>query len=139
MTRIDAQAMDKPPIGEPCNGCGLCCRITVCGAGSYAMGLVDGWGQRAPGPCPALVREGAGWACGVVRRPKDWIKGGGGVMPLREAMMVMIGAGAGCDEAGDEPDESALPKMEAVARGYVERCGEAALYRAAAIIKGCRR
>ncbi|WP_319798269.1 hypothetical protein [Nitrobacter sp.] len=31
--------LPKPEIGEPCNRCGLCCQITVCGTGSYAMGL----------------------------------------------------------------------------------------------------
>jgi len=95
--------LEKPPIGDPCNGCGLCCRAQICAAGSFTMGLVDRYGERADGPCPALVeQEGGGFACGMVLRPRDYALGRAGAHDLREAVKMMIGAGAGCDEGEDD-------------------------------------
>lgn len=127
-------ALDKPPIGAPCNGCGLCCQVRVCGAGSYALGLVARYGERADGPCPALIADGERWSCGLVARPKDYIDSPRGVTVLREAVKILIGAGAGCDEAGDEPDATALPRLRRVAEDYVRRVGVETMRRAAAII-----
>lgn len=105
--------MDKPEIGESCNGCGLCCQVQVCSTGSLALGLVEAYGERAAGPCPALEQDGEGWACGLVRRPKHYLPGNPrGVTVLREAAKLLIGAGIGCDEAGDEPDLVAQPKLD---------------------------
>ena len=127
--------IEKPPIGAPCNGCGLCCRIRVCSAGSYALGLVETWGERVDGPCPALEPDGDGFACGLVRRPKHYLsRSRRGVTVLREAMKVVIGAGIGCDEAGDEPDATAMPKIEAVLRRFGERYPRARIEAAARVI-----
>jgi len=41
-------SIDKPPRGEPCNGCGLCCRLELCEIGAMAFG------DDQPAPCPAL-------------------------------------------------------------------------------------
>ncbi len=100
------------------------------------LGLVEKLGDRAPGPCPALLSKGDGFTCGMVARPKDYIESGRGVTVLREAAMLMIGAGAGCDEAGDEPDGTAWPKQEAVALRYLERVGQRRLEKARATIFG---
>ena len=99
--------LPKPLIGEPCNGCGLCCQTVICAAGSITLGLVKAYGERAPGPCPALVDKGDGsFACGMVERPKDYAPGKGGAHELRAAISIMVGAGMGCDDVGDgsEPD-----------------------------------
>lgn len=113
---------DKPAIGEPCNGCGLCCRLEVCSVGSFALGLVPEYGQRAPGPCPALTQDGEGWTCGVMKRPTDWLPGHSrGPTVIRQAWAVLIGAGIGCDEAGDEPDEIAQPKLDLVRDRFLGR------------------
>lgn len=127
---------DKPAIGEPCNGCGLCCRIRVCGAGSHALGLVERYGERVDGPCPALMPDGNGWACGLVKRPKDYIDSPRGVTMLRDAVKILIGAGAGCDEADDEPDETAAPKLRKLQEDYLERHGLEVIQKAAAIVYG---
>ena len=125
----------KPPVGDPCNGCGLCCMVRVCSTGSYVLGLVDQYGDRAEGPCPALKEDGrGGYACGLVLRPKDYIDSPRGVTPLRDAVKLLIGAGAGCDEAGDEPDETFLPKARRMQAQYIERHGVETLQKAADMI-----
>lgn len=48
-----------PGYGQPCNGCGHCCREEVCGLGIEVFGKI-------PAPCPALTEhDGRTW-CGVV-------------------------------------------------------------------------
>jgi hypothetical protein len=128
-----AVLLPKPAIGDPCNACGLCCRLQVCSAGSYTLGLVETYGDRAPGPCPALVAQPDGREiCGMMLRPKDYAIGRGAAHDLRAAIGIMIGSGAGCDEAGDERDETAQPKIERVTAAYVERVGAAKIRSAVA-------
>ena len=80
------------------------------------LGLVDRFGERAPGPCPALrPRADGGYDCNLVLRPKDYARGG--AHELRQAAMVLIGAGIGCDEAGDDPD--ADQKLTAMQQDYL--------------------
>ncbi len=125
----------KPEVGSPCNGCGVCCQSTVCSVGSKVLGLVDTYGERAAGPCPALRPDNdGGYGCGLVMRPKDFIASPRGVTPLRDAVKLLIGAGAGCDEAGDEPDATFVPKAERLQRAYIERHGIPALRRAVEIV-----
>jgi hypothetical protein len=132
--------MMKPEIGEPCNGCGLCCRIRVCGTGSFALGLVERYGERVDGPCPALEQQGVSFTCGLVARPKYYMPANPrGVTVLREAVKLMIGAGAGCDEAGDEPDDIATPKIRAVLERYMARVDRRAMQKAAETLFGPRR
>lgn len=131
---------DKPAIGEPCNGCGLCCQVQVCATGSYALGLVSDWGERAPGPCPALAQKDDRWVCGVVERPKDWLGyNPRGVTVIREAFKLAIGTGAGCDEAGDEPDDTAGPKLADMQRRWLARHGREGLRKALETILHGRR
>lgn len=84
--------------------------------GSYALGFVHTLGERAAGPCPALTKQpDNSYTCGIVNRPKDWlIDNPKGVTPIREAMKICIGAGIGCDEAGEEPLSTALSKIDLV-------------------------
>lgn len=127
----DISSLPKPPIGDPCNGCGLCCRMRVCSMGSFALGLVERFGDRTDGPCPALTEQDGRFVCGLVARPKDWLPSHPkSVTALREAAKVLLGAGVGCDEAGDEPDGTALPKLDAIQQRYLERTGEASIRRA---------
>ena len=52
----------KPKFGEPCNGCGECCRLELCEVG-------EAYFPGALAPCPALEwEEGRAW-CGLVRHP----------------------------------------------------------------------
>jgi len=113
--------LDKPEIGSPCNGCGVCCVNTVCGSGSYALGLVTTWGEHAKGPCPALVDDGEKFVCGVMLRPNDWLKAARSPTTLRQAFGLLIGVGLGCDDSGDEPDETAQPKIDELTAIYMAR------------------
>lgn len=130
--------LEKPPIGDPCNGCGLCCQIQVCGMGSFLLGLVDTYGERAPGPCPALVQDRDKLVCGVMRRPKDYVTSDKSVTALREAVSLLIGAGAGCDDDGGDHSAAADRAIAAVAQSYVRRVSIPALHRAAMIVHGSR-
>lgn len=90
-------SLNHPGIGNPCNGCGLCCKAVVCSTGSFTLGLVKEFGERAEGPCPALKSMDDGsLACGLVLRPKDYQSGP--AHDLRKAVKVLIGSGLGCDE-----------------------------------------
>ena len=49
--------INKPKIGEKCNGCGICCRNQVCMNGAYVLKLVDTLGETVKRPCPAIVEN----------------------------------------------------------------------------------
>jgi hypothetical protein len=95
----------KPPHGEPCNGCGECCRLELCPLGAV---LFDTW----RGPCPALYGPvpmydkatgkpaGDAFTCGVVYDPGQYAPlrvAVYGAEKLRDAARMLIGAGFGCD------------------------------------------
>ena len=112
----------KPEIGNACNGCGLCCMRKICSAGSFTLGLVERYGDRVDGPCPALVaRDDGGYDCGLVLRPKDHAPAGrGGAHDLRKAISLLIGAGVGCDEAGDDDSPELANRMAGILQRFVE-------------------
>lgn len=56
----------KPKFREPCNGCGLCCKLQVCEAGKLFLGTTST-------PCPALEYESNRYWCGLVRRPHHYL------------------------------------------------------------------
>lgn len=57
-----ATELTKPAYRDPCNGCGLCCKLELC---VLAESIFPG----AVAPCPALEWEdGRAW-CGMVRHP----------------------------------------------------------------------
>ena len=58
--------LDKPKVGQPCNGCGLCCQIQVCRNGAYILGLVDELGGNSTRPLPCfngIPGPAAMWCC----------------------------------------------------------------------------
>lgn len=91
--------LPKPKIGEPCNGCGLCCAEKVCMNGAYVLKLVDKLGDTIAGPCPALVAKKDGsYGCGIVETPKKYIKDSKYPKEvLSKNFSFMIGSGRGCD------------------------------------------
>lgn len=92
-TRAPAKAavplpyLSKPRYGEACNGCGLCCSLSLCQVALTAFGYT----QKAP--CPALeYHDGRSW-CGFVLAEKN-----ANVMPLIHHGLG-IGEGCGMDDA----------------------------------------
>ncbi len=81
----------KPPEGDPCNGCGLCCAAALC---AIAIELLD----ADQAPCPAMeFAEGRFW-CGLVRRPSRYC----GTPPfsdrrIRTLIEAALAIGEGCD------------------------------------------
>lgn len=114
--------LQKPEIGSPCNGCGLCCKTQACSAGSYALGLVQNYGDRAAGPCPALEQDGEGFSCGLLKRPKHYLpKNSRGVTVLRNALSILIGSGIGCDDIGDDSSEESAEKLALLKAKFMSR------------------
>ena len=91
---LHAAAPDKPGVGAPCNGCGLCCAIEPCPVGIVLF-------RRLRGACPALTwEEGGGrYVCGVLHEPSRfvlWLPAGW-AKRLQPLLARWIAAGAGCD------------------------------------------
>lgn len=107
--------MKKPYVGEPCNGCGICCKARVCYNGAFAQGLVNELGDTVDGPCPAIVERDGKVLCGIVLNPKKYIKRSKySADVLSRNFAKAIGSGTGCDEIGDNPEpgeEDALEDM----------------------------
>lgn len=81
---LQAEAPPKPALGQPCNGCGLCCAVAPCPVGMLLSG-------RRQGPCSQLRWQAdAGlYRCGLLVGPPR---------PLLTALARRwIAAGAGCD------------------------------------------
>lgn len=86
-------APDKPAVGAPCNGCGVCCALTTCPAGRLRF-------LRVSGTCPALEWSPAEtrYRCGLLTRPAHYLW-----MPsafedfARRCLARWIAAGQGCD------------------------------------------
>lgn len=75
----------KPPHGQACTSCGLCCVATLCEIGRSIY-------HKTAGPCPALDFDKDGKsACGVLLAAEDRSP------ELGKAVALMIRAGQGCD------------------------------------------
>lgn len=61
---LQPAAPAKPPVGAPCNGCGLCCLAEPCPLGVWVS-------RRRTGACVALQWSDAGnrYLCGMVVDP----------------------------------------------------------------------
>ncbi|MFT4012323.1 MAG: hypothetical protein QM682_02760 [Paracoccus sp. (in: a-proteobacteria)] len=101
----------KPPHGQPCNGCGLCCMAERC---PLAV-VVFGPGDR----CPALEDQGGlRFGCGLIANPLRYaprlVKRHGGAA-VSAAAAVLVGAGHGCDAQtpGEPYDFEAAARMRA--------------------------
>jgi len=82
---IQPEAPPKPALGEPCNGCGLCCLAEPCPVGMVLS-------LKRHGACSALRWDGAAsrYVCGAMASA-PW--------PLNRLMRRWIAAGIGCDAA----------------------------------------
>lgn len=91
---VHREAPTKPPEGQPCNGCGVCCILETCPAARLRF-------LQANGPCPALewsVAEKC-YRCGLLVDPARYV----GWLPAaasnaaRRLFARWISAGQGCD------------------------------------------
>jgi hypothetical protein len=104
--------IEKPPHGQPCNGCGQCCMEELCPLGVGLFG--EPWERR----CPALEPDGERFACGLIMNPmvyamRQTLMHGKEVMSRSAAHLV--GAGRGCDAQldGEVADEDFRARMRA--------------------------
>jgi hypothetical protein len=84
-------APPKPPAGQACNGCGVCCAAAPCPLGILIS-------RRRRGRCAALSwDDGDGrYRCGVVGEPQRWLPW----LPrawARRLALRWIAAQQGCD------------------------------------------
>jgi hypothetical protein len=91
---LHADAPPKPALGQPCNGCGMCCAAERCPMAWLFLPLRSA-------PCAALEWDGEArcYRCGMVENPAKYI----GWLPRRwEARAsrwfgYRVAAGKGCD------------------------------------------
>ena len=81
----------KPPPGDACNGCGLCCAAEPCPLGMWLS-------RRRRGACAALdwSAEEARYVCGALAQPAQWLPW----LPAAWARRLVrrwIAAGTACD------------------------------------------
>lgn len=91
----------KPAYGLPCNGCGLCCTLSLCRAGAIAF-------PKAKAPCPALsyAVDGTRTYFGLVAAERR-----AGIEPL---IAKVLGIGWGCSMADDFLDHAQDPQERAL-------------------------
>jgi hypothetical protein len=106
-----SEVAKKPPHGQPCNRCGLCCVGSLCPLGQHVF-------KQALGPCPALSYDEDGFAlCGLIADPGKHALShtirAGGREKASEAAKVLNGAGLGCDARinGEAPDLGFYAKL----------------------------
>jgi hypothetical protein len=95
---VEAGAPDKPALGAPCNGCGVCCLAEPCPVGVLVT-------RRREGRCAALewVAAEAQYRCGLLVAPETHVPRGARSL-VRALAPRWIAAGRGCDsdaEIGD--------------------------------------
>ena len=91
---IHPLAPKKPPLGQSCNGCGVCCAVTTC-----PLAKIFIWQWR--GACRALLwDEGAQrYQCGLLQSPRIFLP----YLPqmwensFKRYTRRMIAAGIACD------------------------------------------
>ncbi|MDR1553357.1 MAG: hypothetical protein LBS69_07845 [Prevotellaceae bacterium] len=111
--------MNKPKIGEPCNGCGICCLTQVCRNGAYLLKLVNELGEFVSGRCPALVQRDGRFFCDIILNPKKYIKQSKyPAAVLSRNFGILTGAGTGCDELLENDSEEEEMKLAAIVDRY---------------------
>jgi hypothetical protein len=101
---IHPKATSKPPVGKPCNGCGVCCLVEPCPLGVVLSG-------RRVGACDAIrwqVESGV-YRCGAIIDSEavlrhaliPWLQGLAPMLAplLRRLSRRWIAVGLGCDSA----------------------------------------
>jgi hypothetical protein len=84
----------KPDVGQPCNGCGVCCALETCPVARLRF-------LQKGGPCPALEwsDQERRYHCGMLVRPGayfGWLPAAGEGL-MRKLLKRWIAAGKGCD------------------------------------------
>ncbi|MFN4359417.1 MAG: hypothetical protein ACK4F4_01680 [Hylemonella sp.] len=100
---IQPAAPEKPAVGQPCNGCGVCCLAEPCPLGQLLS-------RRRRGACDALRWDAASsrYRCGALREPDAVLRTALASWPgrwmrpwllplLRWQAGRWIAAGQGCD------------------------------------------
>jgi len=93
---IHPQAPAKPGVGQPCNGCGICCLAETCPVARLRF-------LRRHGPCPALEWHSGDsrYRCGLLARPAFYLPGlprpGAGLAKRLLARWIAAGIGCDCD------------------------------------------
>lgn len=96
-------APDKPAVGAPCNGCGVCCLAEPCPLGILLSG-------RRTGACAALVfsAEEQRYRCGALTQPERWGGAvGGPLLAVVARRWISAGTGCDCDAEVSSPEEDA--------------------------------
>jgi hypothetical protein len=95
-------APPKPAVGQPCNGCGVCCAAETC---PVARVFLLQW----RGACRALTWNDAEqhYRCGLLESPQAYLRGWPAWLEVwvRRGVRRWIAVGVGCDsvvEAGVE-------------------------------------
>ena len=104
---LHRDAPPKPPTGDACNGCGLCCAAEPC-----PLGIVVS--RRRHGRCAALQWQAdpPRYVCGLLADPRRHLPAAAGFAApwLRALAARGISAGSGCDADIDTlADEGASP------------------------------
>ncbi len=92
-------ALEKPRFGQPCNGCGICCRLQRCHFGVEIFGAGDA--------CPALEDGGHRTWCGVLRNPENYLGVAAVTMSRKDlgrfqvAFASALAIGSGCDSSDE--------------------------------------
>lgn len=68
--------LTKPQFGEACNGCGLCCALSLCELGIHVFAKERAIADFVKGPCPALEYESGRTWCGLLRHPTKYLDAG---------------------------------------------------------------
>jgi hypothetical protein len=108
---IHPQAVNKPALGEPCNGCGVCCLVEPCPLGMALSG-------RRVGACAALRWQAGSrvYRCGALTDPEPVLRQAlprwfGWLAPALSPLLWRlarrwIAAGKGCDSSLEVAQES---------------------------------
>lgn len=83
----------KPPEGDPCNGCGMCCQNQAC---ALSFDLL----KSSVAPCIALEWTGDRYACGLVVRPGHYLDIESFADDYIGSLISrVLGVGKGCDSS----------------------------------------
>lgn len=88
--RLVKEHAEKPLRGEPCNHCGLCCRVEACHASKELL-------KSDQAPCIALEVHDGKYMCGLLLRPEHYVNGlDYPLSNIREFVDYWVNPGVGC-------------------------------------------